>query len=400
MLATFGRGFYVLDDLTPAARGEARPTSSKERALFPVKKARAYIPSVAARPQGEGLPGRDVLHRAQPAVRRRLHLLPEGRDHARRGRRACEAEKEAAEEGRADRVPDAGRAARRGARGGARRSSLTVTDADGQRRAPAHRPASRPASTASRGTCASRPRTRPRSSRSRPRPRTRSSTRPPGPLAAPGTYTVSLEKRVDGALDAARRAADVRGRVARPADADGRRTRPTLLAFQRKTARLQRAVLGAVEAAEEAQGRIKAREEGGRRHARPPTRSSAPRRAASTRRSRTCSSRCAATRSIRARNEPTPLSIVERVAAIVGGQWSTTVAPTGTSRQAYDVAADAFETQLGRAADAGRDRPARARGRWSRRARRGRRAACRPGRRSSGRARRDGRRLARFSSGC
>ena len=56
------------------------PTSSARRSPFPVKRALAYIPSLPLRPQGEGVPRRDVLHRAQPALRRRLHLLPEGRD--------------------------------------------------------------------------------------------------------------------------------------------------------------------------------------------------------------------------------------------------------------------------------------------------------------------------------
>jgi hypothetical protein len=46
------------------------------------------------------------------------------------------------------------------------------------------------------------------------------------------------------------------------------------------------------------------------------------------------------------RNEPTSTSTVERVEAIVGTQWSSTVAPTGTSRQGYAVAAEAFEKQL------------------------------------------------------
>jgi len=35
-----------------------------------------------------------------------------------------------------------------------------------------------------------------------------------------------------------------------------------------------------------------------------------------------------------------------RVEAIVATQWTTTVAPTGTSREAYANAAEAFEKQL------------------------------------------------------
>jgi len=49
---------------------------------------------------------------------------------------------------------------------------------------------------------------------------------------------------------------------------------------------------------------------------------------------------------IRQRNEPTPISIQGRVEAIVASHWSATVAPTGTSRQAYAAAAAAFDVQL------------------------------------------------------
>ena len=51
-------------------------------------------------------------------------------------------------------------------------------------------------------------------------------------------------------------------------------------------------------------------------------------------------------RVLASRNEPTPMSTSDRVDAIVGTQWSATVAPTGTSRKAYTDAADAFEKQL------------------------------------------------------
>jgi hypothetical protein len=43
-LATFGRGFYILDDYTPL-RGLTRQTLEKEAVLFPVKPALAYIES-------------------------------------------------------------------------------------------------------------------------------------------------------------------------------------------------------------------------------------------------------------------------------------------------------------------------------------------------------------------
>jgi hypothetical protein len=49
---------------------------------------------------------------------------------------------------------------------------------------------------------------------------------------------------------------------------------------------------------------------------------------------------------IRARNEPVPQSIAERVSAIVSSHWTATVAPTGTNREAYAAAAGEFDEQL------------------------------------------------------
>ena len=48
------------------------------------------------------------------------------------------------------------------------------------------------------------------------------------------------------------------------------------------------------------------------------------------------------------RNVFQPPSIKERVDRIAGSLWNTTSAPTQTSRDAYDWAADAFATELGR----------------------------------------------------
>ena len=70
-----------------------------------------------------------------------------------------------------------------------------------------------------------------------------------------------------------------------------------LLAFQKKTARLQRAVLGADRGGRGGAGAHEGREEGDRRHARRRPRSSAPRRGASSGSSTPSSSACAATAS-------------------------------------------------------------------------------------------------------
>jgi hypothetical protein len=48
------------------------------------------------------------------------------------------------------------------------------------------------------------------------------------------------------------------------------------------------------------------------------------------------------------RNVFTPPSILDRVGRIVGSQWDTTGAPTGTNLQDYEWAAEAFASELAR----------------------------------------------------
>jgi hypothetical protein len=155
---------------------------------------------------------------------------------------------------------------------------------------------------------------------------------------------VSFEKRVDGTLAAFGEpqtfAVEALGLQTLEAEDPA-----ALLAFQRKTARLQRAVLGAAEAAAEAQERLKLAKK-----AIDDTPGADPKLGAEARRiERALADVTLALRGdevMRQRNEPTPLAIQDRVDAIVSSHWSATVAPTGTSRKAYEAAAAAFEKEL------------------------------------------------------
>ena len=51
---------------------------------------------------------------------------------------------------------------------------------------------------------------------------------------------------------------------------------------------------------------------------------------------------------VRGRSAPVPLSIVQRVRRIIGAQWSSSSAPTGTSREALRTAGEAFASILER----------------------------------------------------
>ncbi len=167
---------------------------------------------------------------------------------------------------------------------------------------------------------------------------------PVGPLAAPGRYTVALAKRVDGVVTPLALpesfTTEPLGISSLPAP-----DRAALLAFQKKTARLQRAALGAVEAATEAQSRIdhvkKALDD---------TPGADPRLRA---RAREIESRLkevvtdlSGDRTLAKRNEPAPSSIVDLVQGVAIGHWSSTADATRTHREAYEMAAARFGETL------------------------------------------------------
>ena len=317
--ATFGRGFYVLDDYPPL-RSLTADALEKDFLSFAVAGVDVH-PQPAPGHAGQGLPGRLLLHRPEPAVRRRLHLLPAGRDQdpaqGAAGRREGEGE-----EGRGHPLSRLGRAAQGGPRGGA--GDPADRDRRGrQRRPPADRPGRRrlpsrrlgPALPAADPTKLEKVELSPWD------------TPPQGPLAAPGTYTVSFAKRVDGVttpLGAPQTfEAGPLGNATLPA-----KDRAALLAFQQKTGRLQRAVLGAVRAADEAQTRIdylkKALLD-------TPAADAKLRDDARAIEARLADLKTALSgdSTVAARNEPTPPAIVDRVQQIVLGHWATTSAATG-----------------------------------------------------------------------
>jgi hypothetical protein len=340
VVGTFGRGFYVLDDLTPLQ--VAKPADLEREALtFPVKRALAYIPSTPFGLKEKAFLGETFHTAPNPPFGAVFTYYLKDEVQTRRKAR-LDAEKEAEKKGAEIAYPDAA-ALRAEAREEDPAVVLTVKDADGHvvRRltgpvkAGIHRvawdlrfPASAPTSLKPGPTPVENP----------------FYDAPAGPLAVPGTYTVSFEKRVDGALTSFGEAQtfQVESLGLQTLKADDAEA---LLAFQKKTARLQRAVLGAVESAEEAQGRLKVAKK-----AIDDTPAADSKLGAEARRiERALDDLLIGLRGDRVmagRNEPVPMSTAERVQAIVSTQWSTTVAPTGTSREAYAAASEAFETQL------------------------------------------------------
>jgi len=166
-----------------------------------------------------------------------------------------------------------------------------------------------------------------------------------GPMAVPGTYTVTLDKRVDGTFT--RIAGPVEFEVAPlgepslpPADRDA------VLAFARETGELQRAVFGANEAAKEAAKRIEyikftVEKTPGLDPSLLATARELELRLADLREALTGDP------TMRERQEPSMPGIVARVNQIVSGLWGTTSAPTSTQRQNYAIASAEFAGIVG-----------------------------------------------------
>ncbi|MCL7960636.1 MAG: glycosyl hydrolase [marine benthic group bacterium] len=165
-----------------------------------------------------------------------------------------------------------------------------------------------------------------------------------GPAALPGTYTVTLEQRVDGVTTvlAGPEAFDVRvlGTPSLPGP-----DREAKLAFQREAGRLQRAVLGAARAAADAAERLEII-----KHAVEvtPGVDQALRTEVRAMELDLTDLRELLTgdRTRSRRSEPAMPGIVSRVQTVVGGQWSNTSAPTGTQRELLALASDQFAAMV------------------------------------------------------
>jgi hypothetical protein len=163
---------------------------------------------------------------------------------------------------------------------------------------------------------------------------------PIGPLAAPGTYKVAMAKRVQGTITPIGEPMSFEARPLGAASLPAK-DRAKLLEFERRTAKLQRAVLGAVEAASEAKVRLDNLRKGLLDTPDADPKLSDDLRAIETR-LKDLQVALSGDRTISSHSEPAPPSIVERVQQVVGGHWTSTSDATDTHRRAYDMAASQF----------------------------------------------------------
>ena len=337
--ASFGRGFYVLDDYAPL-RAVTADALEKDFLSFAVKPAWMYIPSLPLSTPGKAYLGDSYFTAPNPPFGAVFTYYL--RDEIKTRRKArLDAEKEKEKKGEDTPYPDWDEL-RKEDREEEPAIVLTVTDEDGD----VVRRLTGPVAAGFQRVAWDL--------RYPPADPTNSGEGRAVALGHPAAGSAGGAGDLHGVVRQGGRRGDHR-RSATPQTFDaeplGNATLPApdraaLLAFQQKTGRLQRAVLGAVRAADEAQTRLdhlkkalldtpaadaKLRDDARAIEAR----------------LKDLKTALSGDSTVADRNEPTPPAIVDRVQQIVFGHWSTTAAATATHRQNYDVAAAQFAPVLG-----------------------------------------------------
>jgi photosystem II stability/assembly factor-like uncharacterized protein len=335
-LGTFGRGFYILDDYTPL-RHVSEQALEQDVVLFPTKGAPRYVEKRSR----VGSRGASFWTADNPAFGATFtYYLKDGFKTLEEQR--IEAEKKARKAGEEPRIPtyDQLRAEEEQVEP---KVFFTVRKSDGEvvRRIDAkaskgiHRVTWDLRYPSARPTSIKKEEDRPPWARD-----------PVGPLALPGTYTVTMSSTVDGeTTDLAGpqefQVVELGINTFAADDLAGAR------AFQQKSWDLERAVRGALKWASEAESRLTHT-----RKALYDTPDADTAMLAESQRLQTVIDdilvHLRGDETKGDRNVFTPPSISDRVNRIVGSQWDTTSAPTQTERDGYEWAADAFSTELTR----------------------------------------------------
>lgn len=338
VLGTFGRGFYVLDDYTPLRHATGRP-EGETAIFFPVKDALRYIPRARlGGGKGRGSQGASFYSADNPPFGAILTYYLKDKITSRQERRQ-EAEKKARTASQPVRIPDLDEL-RAEQREPTPRVLVVIRDDQDEiiRRLAARREAGiqrvawdlrYPSSEPSRAGDPDDPDEDP----------------PDGPMVLPGTYSATLVKVVDG--EESPLAGPVTFNVVPLELATfAAKDKAATFAFQRKVARLQRAVDGAVRVGDEGRGRID--------QIRKTLLDTPGADAALLKRVEELSDQLQSIMN-RLRGDPihgkyespAPPSIRERVGNIVGSQWRVTSPPTQVQQDDYTHAADGFEKALG-----------------------------------------------------
>lgn len=338
VVGTFGRSIYILDNYAPL-RSVKPETLAQEAALFPVKDAMMYIQSQPLGGRGKSFQGESFFTAENPAYGATFtYYLKEPLKTRRQARQ--EAEKEADKKGGGVRIPTA-EELRAEEEEEPPSIIFTVTDSTGR----VVRRLTGPAMAGMNRINWDLRFPAPVLSTRQPEPEEEVFGEPPsGPLVMPGKYGVSFAKRVGGTLVPLSSPQEftvyVEGQAQmNPAD------RALLVEFQQKVARLQRAVTGAVETANQLKTRLglikRALQETPAADAKLSQDATAIER-----RTNDILRALRGDVAARARNENTLPSISDRVGTIVGDQRMSTSRPTQTQTDHYAIASKDFEQVL------------------------------------------------------
>ena len=339
VVATFGRGFYILDDLSPLRLMNSEAKLSAEAALLPVRKALLYMKASPMGGEGKAEQGeRFYVAENPPFGAVFTYYLKDGYKSMRERRR--EKEKEIQKAGGNTFYPswDTLRAEQREE---APSIVLTVTDGSGQvvrrlsgpAKAGFHRVAwdlqwadHQPASLT-------------------PRVRGPFEDQGGGSYAAPGTYRVQLAKRVNGVLTNLGEPQPV---VVEPLQNTSLPApdRASLASFQRKAAAMQRAVMGTQRVLSEAQQRAQLLRRA--MDDTPSPEAAAMRTEAATLidRLRDINITLNGDAELARFNEATAPGLADRIDRVVSGSWTSTSPPTATQQRAYEIVSSSLGRTL------------------------------------------------------
>ena len=335
VLATFGRGFWILDDYSPLrALAAASAVASADASILPVRRAPMFVP---AEPfmggDGPGFFGAQYFTAPNPphgAVF--TYWLKDERKTARVRRQ----DREKALVKRGEDVPFPGWDALRAEdREEAPAAILTVTDADGR----VVRRLSGPVKKGFNRVAWDLRWAAPNPPSSRPASADDDNQGPRGPTAAPGDYRVSLALRTDGTT---RQVGTQPFSAEPPPTLEGNAVRTaTAREFRLRTARLQRAVLGATALANEVATRLEGLTQAIDAAALP-TDSLAREVRALVDRLRDLRQALSGDDTRSRRAEPTPPTISSRVNEVIQYHWSNSGEPTRTQEASIELASQAF----------------------------------------------------------
>lgn len=340
VIATFGRGFYVLDDISPL-RVLKPEMLSQNASVFPVKDAIMFMEAFPNGGRGKGFLGDDYYVAENPPYGVTFTYYLKDKLKTKKEQRQ-EAEKEAAKKNHPFQYPTPDQI-RAEAEEEPPAVFFTVVDADGKalRRVAANNAAGihraawdfRYPSPALRDE-------RQRSEDDEDFPADRSF----GPIVLPGKYGVMLSQKMDG------RITDLTPPTWFNVHAEGTSTmkpddRQALLQFQQRVSRLYRAVNGAVRTSDETRARLKQVKRA--LNETPGADRGLTNRADDLEaKLNAIQIKLRGDNALRARNENVPVSIFERVQGIIVDTRSTIQRPTTTHQQSYAVAAEEFKSVL------------------------------------------------------